>query len=96
MPRIARSAKSGVSIAKVISPREWVEPGQRPELTEYTAVLSGTLCVEYKGSVMEVRSGQPVVTEPEERVRYFTPERAAYLGVCIPAFLPHTVHRYPP
>lgn len=87
------SGEGGVSIAKMTSPPGWVEPGQRPEFTEYTLVLSGVLCVEYKGGAMEVRAGQAVVTKPGEWVRYSTPDGAEYVAVCIPAFSPQTVHR---
>ncbi len=87
------SAESGVSIAKMTSPPGWVEPGQTPEFTEYTLVLSGALRVENKGGVIEVRAGQAVVTKPGEWVRYSTPDGAEYLAVCIPAFSPQTVHR---
>jgi quercetin dioxygenase-like cupin family protein len=87
------SGEAGVSVAKMTSPPGWVEPGQTPEFTEYTVVLSGTLKVEYKGGCMEVRSGQAVVTHPGEWVRYSTPQGAEYVAVCIPAFSPQTVHR---
>lgn len=87
------SGESGVSIAKMTSPPEWVEPGQRPEFTEYTVVLSGVLRVEHVGGVIEVRAGQAVVTKPGEWVRYATPDGAEYVAVCIPAFSPQTVRR---
>jgi len=83
----------GVSIAKMTSPPGWVEPGQTPQFTEYTLVLSGALRVEHKDGVMEVRAGQAVVTKPGEWVRYSTPDGAEYVAVCIPAFSPETVHR---
>jgi len=87
------TGEGGVSIAKMTSPARWVEPGQRPEFTEYTVVLSGVLCVEHEGGVMEVRAGQAVVTKPGEWIRYSTPDGAEYVAVCIPAFSPQTVHR---
>ncbi|MDO8631974.1 MAG: cupin domain-containing protein [Phycisphaerales bacterium] len=87
------TGEADVSIAKMTSPPGWVEPGQTPEFTEYTLVLSGVLRVEYKGGVIEVRAGQAVVTNPGEWVRYSTPDGAEYLAVCLPAFSPQTVHR---
>ena len=39
------SKTNDVSIAKMKSPANWVEPGQRPEFDEYTIVLSGELQV---------------------------------------------------
>ncbi len=84
-----------VSVAHMISPEGWLEPGQRPEFEEVTVVLRGTLRVEYEGGVMDVRAGQSVVTHPGEWVRYSSPEPggAEYIAVCLPAFSPATVHR---
>lgn len=84
-----------VSVAHMISPEGWLEPGQRPEFEEVTVVLKGTLRVEYEGGAMDVRAGQSVVTHPGEWVRYSSPEPggAEYIAVCLPAFSPATVHR---
>ena len=87
------SGEGGVSIARMKSPAGWVEPGQTPEFTEYTWVVSGVLRVEHRHGVMGVRSGQAVMSAPGEWVRYSTPEGADYVAVCIPAFSPQTVHR---
>jgi hypothetical protein len=38
-----------VSIARMISPEGWVEPGQTPEFDEYTLVLEGALHVKHRG-----------------------------------------------
>ena len=79
------------------SPAGWEEPGQRPEFEELTVVLAATLRVEHEQGVLEVRSGQAIVTSPNEWVRYSTPESdgAEYIAVCLPAFSPETVHRDP-
>lgn len=84
-----------VSVAKMIAPPGWSEPGQAPEFQEITVVLKGSLRVEFKGGSLEVRAGQAVVAEPGEWVRYSTPPRegAEYIAVCLPAFSPDTVHR---
>ena len=86
---------SGVSVARMISPAGWSEPGQRPEFEEITIVLRGLLRVEHEGGTLDVRAGQGVVTAPGEWVRYSTPEAggAEYVAVCLPAFSPSTVHR---
>ncbi len=91
------SADAEVSIARMVSPAGWVEPGQRPEFREITLVLSGLLRVESEGGALEVRAGQAVVCEPGEWVRYSSPEEggAEYVAVCLPAFSPETVHRDP-
>ena len=83
-----------LSVARMVSPAGWQEPGQRPEFLEVTVVLKGSLQVEHEGGSLEVVAGQAVVTEPGEWVRYSTPlEGAEYVAVCLPAFSPETVHR---
>ena len=89
------SAQDDVSIARMVSPQGWVEPGQRPQFQEVTLVLRGMVKVEHEGGVTEVRAGQAIVTAPGEWVRYSTPEEggAEYVAVCTPAFSPETVNR---
>src|SRR6516225_8730403 len=89
------SGHTGVSVARMVSPSGWLEPGQRPEFEEITVVLRGTVRVEHHGGVLDVSAGQAVVTEPGEWVRYSTPgpDGAEYIAVCLPAFSPATVHR---
>jgi mannose-6-phosphate isomerase-like protein (cupin superfamily) len=84
-----------LSIARMISPEGWIEPGQTPEFTEYTLVLKGCLCVETRTGLVEVRSGQTIITQPGEWIRYSTPfpGGAEYIAICLPAFSPQTVHR---
>ena len=89
------SGHAGVSVARMISPSGWAEPGQRPEFEEITVVLKGTLRVDHEGGSLDVTAGQAVVASPGEWVRYSTPgaEGAEYVAVCLPAFSPTTVHR---
>jgi mannose-6-phosphate isomerase-like protein (cupin superfamily) len=89
------SRTSAASVAHMCSPQGWIEPGQTPEFDEFTIVLRGSLRVEHKGGVLNVRSGQAVVTHAGEWVRYSTPEEggAEYIAVCLPAFSMETVHR---
>jgi quercetin dioxygenase-like cupin family protein len=89
------SGDSAVSVARMVSPAGWQEPGQRPEFQEITLVLRGLLRVEHEGGVLDIRPGQAVITAPGEWVRYSTPEPegAEYVAVCTPAFSPVTVHR---
>ena len=89
------SGHAEVSVARMVSPGGWQEPGQRPEFQEITVVLRGLVRVEHVGGVLEVRAGQAVVTDAGEWVRYSTPEEdgAEYIAVCRPAFSPTTVHR---
>ena len=89
------SGHAEVSVARMISPSGWVEPGQRPDFEEITLVLRGMLRVEHESGTIDVRAGQAVVTAPGEWVRYSSPEPdgAEYVAVCVPAFSPTTVHR---
>lgn len=89
------SGETTVSVARMVSPAGWREPGQRPEFSEITVVLRGTLRVEHDGGCLEVGAGQAVLTAPGEWVRYSTPHEggAEYVAVCLPAFSPSTVHR---
>jgi quercetin dioxygenase-like cupin family protein len=89
------SGHGQVSVARMVSPGGWQEPGQRPEFEEITVVLRGLLRVEHEGGTIEVQAGQAIVTAPGEWVRYSTPaaDGAEYVAVCLPAFSPATVHR---
>jgi mannose-6-phosphate isomerase-like protein (cupin superfamily) len=86
---------SSASVARMTSPAGWLEPGQTPEFDEFTLVLRGTLRVETRAGVLEVRAGQAVVVERGEWVRYSTPVEggAEYVAVCVPAFGPDLAHR---
>lgn len=89
------SGHEAVSVARMVSPQGWHEPGQRPEFEEITVVLRGMLRVEHERGALDVREGQAVVASPDEWVRYSTPEPggAEYVAICLPAFSPATVHR---
>lgn len=91
------SGHSKASVARMVSPEGWVEPGQRPDFEEITVILRGTLRVEYEGGTLDVHQGQAVVASPGEWVRYSSPEPggAEYIAICLPAFSPDTVHRDP-
>lgn len=89
------SGTEALSVARMVSPGGWVEPGQTPDFDEYTVVLRGTLRVTSKNGDLDVRAGQAVITHAGEWVKYSTPEAdgAEYVAVCLPAFAPATVHR---
>ena len=89
------SGHSQVSVARMVSPTGWIEPGQKPEFEEITLVLRGCLKVEHKDGVIEVKAGQAIVARPGEWVRYSSPYEggAEYVAVCLPAFSPATVNR---
>lgn len=86
---------AALSIARMVSPEGWQEPGQTPTFREFTIVLAGRLRVEHKQGVFEVAAGEGVICEPGEWVRYSTPYPggAEYVAVCLPAFTPESVHR---
>ncbi len=89
------SGHSAASVARMVSPAGWIEPGQRPEFEEITVVMRGMLRVDFEGGSLDVRAGQAVVAAPGEWVRYGSPEAggAEYIAVCLPAFSPSLVHR---
>ena len=92
---LVNSGHENISVARMVSPSGWEEPGQRPEFEEVTVVLRGMIKVEYDDGVLEVRAGEVLITHPGEWVRYSTPEAegAEYVAVCSPAFSPDTVNR---
>jgi mannose-6-phosphate isomerase-like protein (cupin superfamily) len=89
------SQTSEVSIARMTSPAGWSEPGQRPQFSEYTVVLRGTLKVKLKDKELDVSAGQAVIIEAGEWVQYSTPYDGGteYIAVCLPAFSPDSVRR---
>ena len=88
---------SEVSIARMVSPQGWTEPGQTPEFDEYTVVLKGALRVKTISQEWTVKSGQGVHVGKGEWVQYSSPDAggAEYIAVCLPAFSPKIVHRDP-
>jgi len=84
-----------VSIARMVSPMGWSEPGQTPEFDEFTLVLRGELQVETRVSTWQVAAGQAIHISRGEWVRYSSPAAggAEYIAVCLPAFSPAIVHR---
>jgi mannose-6-phosphate isomerase-like protein (cupin superfamily) len=89
------SRTSELSLAHMISPEGWIEPGQTPEFDEYTVVLSGKLKVETLTESLNIEAGQAIIVEKGEWVRYSTPAKggAQYIAVCLPAFSPDIVYR---
>ena len=89
------SATSEVSIARMTSPKGWVEPGQTPEFNEYTVVLEGCLRVSTRDEIRDVYAGEAILVPGGTWIQYSTPHDggAKYLAVCLPAFSMETVHR---
>lgn len=86
-----------LSVARMVAPPGWTEPGQRPRFDEVTLVLDGALQVETEGDIHVVTAGQAIRMRAGEWVRYSTPadQGATYVAVCTPAFSPDTVDRDP-
>ena len=84
-----------VSIARMVSPGGWEEPGQTPEFDEYTVVLRGLVRVTTRTGVTDVKAGQAFFSAAGDWVRYTTPneEGAEYVAICLPAFSPQSVRR---
>lgn len=89
------SGTGEISVARMKSPKGWVEPGQKPEFSEYTLVLQGMLHVKTQENLFVVEAGQAVMVEAGEWVQYSSPEEdgAEYIAICLPAFTPESVHR---
>jgi mannose-6-phosphate isomerase-like protein (cupin superfamily) len=90
---LVSSKIDAVSIARMVSPPGWSEPGQAPDFDEFTVVLTGCLQVESRNGIRQIEAGQAVIVSRNEWVRYSTPEGAEYIAVCLPAFSPLRVHR---
>jgi mannose-6-phosphate isomerase-like protein (cupin superfamily) len=92
---LVNSGTGALSVARMISPPGWREPGQRPAFDEYTVVLKGRLRVESGDGSLDIRAGEAIIAHAGQWVRYSTPEPegAEYVAVCQPAFSPETVHR---
>jgi len=52
------TGSADISVARMVGPAGWTEPGQRPEFEEVTVVLRGTLQVETEGETLQVAAGQ--------------------------------------
>jgi mannose-6-phosphate isomerase-like protein (cupin superfamily) len=89
------SGTSAISVARMVSPAGWSEPGQTPEFDEYTMVLRGCLRVETREGTYDVTAGQAFIATAGAWVRYSSPHEggAEYIAVCAPAFSPKTVRR---
>ena len=89
------SNNARISIARMVSPGGWEEPGQTPEFDEYTLVLRGSVRVMTRTGEIEVKAGQLFFAAAGDWVRYTTPNEggAEYVAICVPAFSPETVHR---
>lgn len=92
---LVNSQTSDLSIARMVSPGGWVEPGQKPQFTEYTIVLKGMLRVKTESGAFDVHAGETIIVKANEWVQYSSPNEngAEYVSVCMPAFSPDTVHR---
>lgn len=92
---LVNSGTSDISIARMVSPPGWKEPGQKPEFTEYTIVLKGILQVKTSSEVFMIHAGEAIILNANEWVQYSTPgdDGAEYISVCIPAFSQNSVHR---
>ncbi len=89
------SKTNELSLAYMVSPEGWEEPGQCPEFDEYTIVLKGKLNVRTIKETITLSEGEAIMTKNREWVKYSTPQPggAEYIAVCLPAFSPSTVHR---
>ena len=89
----ASTGDSAVSVASMVAPPGWSEPGQRPSFEELTVVLEGSLVVEHDEGSFVVGAGQACRSSPDSWVRYSSPTGAHYLAICLPAFSPDAARR---
>ena len=89
----ASTGDATISVARMVAPAGWSEPGQRPNFEELTVVLEGSLVVEHREGRFVVGAGQACRAHPEEWVRYSSPTGAHYLAICLPAFSPAAARR---
>lgn len=89
------TATTAMSVARMVAPGGWDEPGQRPAFDEVTVVLRGTVRIETESETFEASAGQAFVAAAGEWVRYSTPhdDGAEYVAVCTPAFSPEAANR---
>ena len=87
-----------LSIAPMVSPGGWQEPGQTPEFHASPLVLRGSVRIATRTGVTHVTGGQAFFAAAGDWVRSTTPEEsgAESSASCVPAFSPETVHRDPP
>jgi len=92
---LASSGTAEISVARLVCPPGWTEPGQTPEFDEITVVLKGALEVQTKLGSHRVSAGEAIIVGRGEWVRYSTSttESAEYIAVCLPAFSPQAAHR---
>ena len=91
----ATNRQDNISLARMVSPAGWSEPGQIAQFDEYTLVLRGALRVEIGTVAAVVRAGEAVMVPRGTWVRYSTPDSAGaeYVAVCNPAFTPERLKR---
>ncbi len=67
------SRTDAMSLARMVSPGGWEEPGQTPQFDEYTLVLRGMLHVRTQDGSFDVGPGQAIELEKGTWVQYSTP-----------------------
>src|SRR4051812_17660147 len=67
------TGQAGFSLAHMVAPPGWGEPGQRPEFGELTLMVRGRMRVEVGDEEVELAAGQAIWVEPGVRVRYSNP-----------------------
>jgi quercetin dioxygenase-like cupin family protein len=92
---LVNTGTTEISVARIMAPKGWEEPGQRPAFKEISVVINGCLKVEHEAGVIEVTAGQSIVELPGEWVRHSAPYEGGvdYFAICLPAFSPENVRR---
>src|SRR5690625_3450151 len=79
---------SSLSVAHMNAPPGWSEPFHPPPFAVATYFIRWSMRVEHDDGFMDVATGEVILVESEERVRYSNPfeEECEYYAVCTPAF----------
>ena len=89
------SKTSGISIARIMSPPGYIDPGQKSDFTEYRVVIKGALQVKTSSELFIIYAGEAIIVSADDQVQYSTPsdDGAEFISVCVPAFSQDSVHR---
>jgi mannose-6-phosphate isomerase-like protein (cupin superfamily) len=84
-----------MSFAVMTAQEGWEEPAQIAQFIEYIYVIKGSLLIETKTNKYRVLSGQAILINKNEWVKFSTPFKfgANYIAICMPAFQENLIKR---
>jgi quercetin dioxygenase-like cupin family protein len=87
-----------LSVARMMAPPGWSEPGQKPEFDEVTIVIRGKLMITIdRREETELHQGSTLWLKRGVHVEYSNPflEECEYWAICVPAFSIEMANREP-